>query len=397
MLSTENLEQKISEVGGQLTHSLGALLAEIPEGSQGPQRLGAALGLDKVLTHRLLKALRDDSPLSTLQHAPGPDPLRRFLRAAKKYGADPAKVASASAAIDGFQSILRDDVGDRSQLDAILSSWLPQARSEFELRRKQSAFKSRSQLQGVSAATNLSTVILHPSTTGEGIDVVWLAGLYNLQRWRPGARTKVTTRRFVTEGKDRRPTTLQGERVECLEGLRLDQFCSANPAELEVNQVGDCVQYILGGDGFGRKATSDLILAEVNLDEMPRQPQPGRKAYVFAEVSTPAKLLLFDVLVHKDLYGGATPELGTYDTAFDGVVDVNDRAREIDRMDTADRLELLGKGIGNLPVPEVPKHAALLEHVFSNLGWDPQAFQVWRAKVDYPLYGTQVVVSFDPK
>lgn len=395
MQVTTLLEQKLTGIGGELSRSLSAVLKEIAEGTQGPQRLGAALGLDKVLAHRLLKALRDESPLTALQHSPGPDPLRRFLRASKKYGVDKNVVARASKAVESFQAILREDVGDRSQLDAILTAWLPSARSEFELRRKQSVFKARSQLLGISAATNLATVILHPSTSGSGIDVVWLAGLYNLQRWRPGARAKLTTRRFVVEGKDRRPTTLQGERVECLEGLRLDAFCSSRPAGLEVNRVGERVQYILAGDEFGRKATSDLLLAEVNFDEMPRTPDTGRKPYVFAEIATPTKLLLFDVLVHEDLYRGATPELGTYDTAFDGVVDVNDPSREIDRIHSADRLELVGRGIDLLPVPEVPKHSELLDHVFSSLAWNPESFKGWRARIDYPLYGTQVAISFD--
>ncbi|MFT5831029.1 MAG: hypothetical protein ACI9D0_001618, partial [Bacteroidia bacterium] len=313
----------------------------------------------------------------------------------KRSGADPAAVKDALLAIDHFQRILREDIGDRSQLDAILSAWLPSARSEFELRRKQSVFKARSQLLGISAATNLATVILHPSANGETIDVVWLAGLYNLQRLRPGARTKLTTRRFVVDGKDRRPMTLNGERVEGLEGLRLDAFCAAEPAELEVRRVKDNVHYLLAGDDFGKKATSDLLLAEVNFDELPRIPEQGRRPYVFAEIATPTKLLLFDVLVHKDLYPGAAPELGTYDTAFDGVVDVNDPAREVDRLDTADKLEVTGRGIDMLPVPEVPKHGQLLAHVFQSLAWDPTAFRSWRARIDYPLYGTQIAVSFD--
>jgi len=395
MQTAPPLKQKLVRAGASLYTTLKLLLDQIPEGTQGPQRLGVALGLDKVLAHRILKALREDRPLSVLHHAPGPDPLRRFVRAAKKSGAKPADVKEALLAIDHFQRILREDIGDRSQLDAILSAWMPSARSEFELRRKQSVFKARSQLLGISAGTNLATVILHPSANGETIDVVWLAGLYNLQRLRPGARTKLTTRRFIVDGKDRRPMTLNGERVEGLEGLRLDAFCAAQPAELEVRHVKENVQYLLAGDDFGKKATSDLLLAEVNFDELPRIPERGRRPYVFAEIATPTKLLLFDVLVHRDLYPGATPELGTYDTAFDGVVDVNDPAREVDRLDTADRLEVTGRGIDMLPVPEVPKHGQLLAHVFQSLAWNPADFRSWRARIDYPLYGTQIAVSFD--
>jgi hypothetical protein len=395
MQTSTTLEQKLNQAGSELYRTLKKLLDGIPEGSQGPQRLGTALDLDKVLAHRILKTVKDVNPLAVLQHAPGPDPMRRFVRAAKKNGASLADTKEALLAIDQFHGILREDIGDRSQLDAILSAWLPGSRSEFELRRKQSVFKARSQLLGISAATNLATVILHPSTQGDGIDVVWLAGLYGLRRLRPGARTKLTTRRFVVEGADRRPTTLGGERVECLEGLRLDAFCSAQPAELEVNHVGEKVQYLLAGEDFGKKAISDLLLAEVNYDEMPRTPKSGRRPYVFAEIATPTKLLLFDVLVHKDLYPGATPELGTYDTAFDGVVDVNDPSREIDRIDSADRLEMTGRGIEMLPSPEIPMHGELIKHVFESLAWNPDSFRGWRARIDYPLYGAQVAVSFD--
>ena len=278
----------------------------------------------------------------------------------------------------------------------MLASWLPQARSEFELRRKQTMFKAQSQLLGSSAAAYLATVLLHPTASGERIDVVWIIGLYGLQRWRPDARTKLATRRFIADGKDRRPMTLEGDLVEGLEGLRLDSFCAAEPAELEVRRVGEAVHYLLGGEGMGPKAMSDLVLAEVNRDELPSTPARGRRPYVFAEVSTPTKLLVFDVLVHRDLYPTLTPVLGTYDTAFDGVVDVNDPTRAVDRLDIVDTLVDLGRGVEGLPLGEVPRHGELYAHVLGNLGWDATAMRAWRARIDFPLYGTQVVVSFDP-
>lgn len=392
--ASNSLPEKLSGLGSELRTTLASVLAEVPEGVQGPQRLGAALGLDKVFAHRLLKALRAEDPLAVLQHAPGPDPLRRFLRAARRRGVEQERVSRALAAVDRFHAVLREEVGDRSRLDALLSSWLPQARGEFELRRKQAVFKAQSQLHGVSAATNLSTALLHPAAEGGRIDVVWLVGLFGLQRLRPGARTKLATRRFVTEGGGRRPTTLTGEPVEGIEGLRLDRFCASPPAELEVRRAGEVVHYLLGGEGFGRKAQNDLVIAEVNRAEMPSTPAPGRRPYVSAGISTPVRRLVFDVLVHRDLYAGATPELATYDTAFDGMVDVNDPTREIDRLDVRDTLEVLGHGVERLPVPDVPRHAELLAHVLASLGWDAGELRAIRTRIDYPLYGSQVSLSF---
>jgi len=391
------LADRLSELGAELRAALADVLAEVPEGAHGPQRLGAALGLDKVFSHRLLKTVRAEEALAVLQYAPGPEPLRRFLRAARRRGVTQAKVTRGMTAVDRFQTALREEVGDRSRLDALLAAWLPQARAEFELRRKQAVYKAQSELQGASVAVNSATVLLHPSASGERIDVVWLVGLLGLQRLRPGARAKLTTRRFVAGADGRHPTTLAGERVEDLAGLRLDPFCAAEPAELEVRRFGEVVHYLLAGERFGRAATSDLLLAEVNREEMPRTPAPGRRPYVFAEVSTPARLLVFDVLVHRDLYPGATPELGSYDTAFDGVVDVNDEARALDRLETADTLAVLARSPEDAfqPAPEIPRHAEMLTHVFTSLDWDAAAFRGWRARVDYPLYGTQITVSFD--
>jgi len=393
------LPATLRTLGEDLARTLAAVLDALPEAGQGPQRLGAAVGMDKVFAHRLLKCVHAGEPHAVLLAAPGPDPLLRFVHAAEKRGATTEDVTSAAAVLERFRSVLREEVGDRSKLDAILTAYVPEARVEFELRRKQAVFKAQSQLKGISAATNFGAVFLHPSAAPEHAgmaDVVWVAGLYGLQRWQPGARTKVSTRRFVVDGEDRRPTTLAGERVEGLDGLRLDQFCAAPPAELAVRHVGETVHYVLAGDELGQKANRDLVFAEVNVGELSATPRPGRRPYVFVEISTPAKRLVFDVFVHHSLWTNLKPELGVYDTAFDGVVDVNDPAREIDRMQTSDLLTVLGQRPDQLVHAHVPHHAALLAHVHEALGWDPSAFHGWRAAVDYPLYGAQVAVSFAP-
>ena len=147
--TTPKLAATLRQLGSDLRRTHSAVLAELPEGTLGPQRLGAALGMDKVFAHRLLKCVRADDALAVLLHAPGPEPLRRFLRAAKKRGVASTALQAAERVLDSFQTVLREDVGDRSQLDAILSSWVPEARTEFELRRKQAIFKAQSQLQGV--------------------------------------------------------------------------------------------------------------------------------------------------------------------------------------------------------------------------------------------------------
>ena len=392
------LEQRLIDVGRGLDEALARVLAALPEAAQGPQRLADALGLDKVLASRLLKASRSREPVAVAYHMPGPEPLRRFLRAARRRGVDAVAIAAAEGAVARFQALVRSDVGDRSALDAVVAAWLPEARAEFELRRKQSAYRALSQLKGVSAQTLLATSILHPAQDGTRLDVVWICGLLGLRRLRPGANAKLTTRRITGAGAPRQPTTLDGRRVEGLAGLRLDAFCDAPPARLEVRVVGDTVHYLLGGEGFGTGTDADLVFAEANFAEMPRYVPAGsgRKGYVFAEVSTPARTLLFDVLVHEQVYPGSIPSLLLYDTAFEGVVDVNDRARDADLLDLDESIQSLGRGTASLRARAAPRYVELLRHVFERTGWDPTRFSAWRCQIDYPLYGCQVVAAFDP-
>lgn len=391
-----DLEGRVLAVGRDLGGALSTLIEQIPGGPFGPVELARTLGVDKVLTSRVLKALRSRDPLARVYLLPGVDPLRRLVRAAARH-VDGAHVAAAESALSAFEQ-LRREAGDRSALDAIISAWVPEARREFELRRKQAAFKAMSQLRGAMVETNFSTVLLHPSADGELLDVVWVFGLLGLQRLRPKAPIKLASRRITPAGEPRHPRTLDGAAIDQHDAGLLEAYCSAPLPPLQVQTVGEVMHYCLEDAGFGPQSAVDLVFTEVNLAEMPKSPPPdsGRKGYVFAEVGTPSHTLVFDVLVHADVYRGAEPGLVIYDTALEGVADVNDPARDVDRLDTAEQLQHLGRGVDCIRNSDVPEAVPLIREVCERLTWDPEAFRGYRCRIDYPIYGTQVAVTFDP-
>ncbi|HMQ14819.1 MAG TPA: hypothetical protein PKC49_02490 [Phycisphaerae bacterium] len=350
-----------------------------------------------MLASRTLRAVAHRDPFAILYAAPGPEPLRRLVRMLEKRGVEPAIIAQAMAAVDELERVTRDEAGDRSALEALLSAWLPEARAEFELRRKQAAFRAISELRGVSVDTDLATVLLHPSSDGVHDDVVWLFGKLGLRRLRAGSSVKFATRRLTSSEPPRRPQTLDGASVSGFDGLRLNEFCSAPLPPLDVQQAGEVVHYTLGDIGIGPKSAVDLVFAEVNRAELPRRlaSDPGRKRHVFAEVATPTRLLIFDVLVARGVFPGE-PALYVYDTAFDGIANVNDAARDIDRLDTCESVLPLGQGIAKCRAAELPRYVELLRHVCERLDWNPDGFRGYRCRIEYPLYGTQVVMAFDP-
>lgn len=390
------LEERISATAAELQTALREVLEGLPGVGEGPQALAQALGLTTVFGSRLLKAVRQHDPLAVAFHAPGPAPLRRFVRAARRRGVGAERVRRAVAAITEFETLVRQEAGDRSAFNALVSAWLPEARGAFEARRKQSVFKAMSELKGAAAERTLATVILHPSESGRSLDVVWLLGLYGLRRLRPGATVKLTSRRMGDEATSRRPRSLSGQSVEDLEGLRLDQFCQAAPAPMEVHKAGNRVHYLLGGEEVTPSGGVDLLLAEVNLEEIRRfVPRgSGRRGHFFAEVSTPCQAIVFDAMLHRDVYPGVRPELFLYDTTFEGVADVNDRSRDVDRLETSESVRELGAGIAPLRGTAVPRYTELLTQVHSALGWNPDEFRTWRVAIEYPLYGSQVTLAF---
>lgn len=393
------LERQIAGVCADLVESVRAAVESLPVRPAGPQALASALGVDKVLASRVLKATRSADPMVAAHAMPGPEPLRRLVRAAGARGASEGAVSAASAAIDRFEALIQVKLGDRSTLDTILSAWVPEARREFELRRKQALFRGLSQLKGAQADVLVATVLVAPGAGADRLDVVWLTGVVRLQRIRPGVRVKLTTRRLAESLAARQPVSMGGAPVERAEGLLLTDFCSVPTPTLEVHRVGETVAYVLGEGPFGPGSESTLFFGEVNRGELPRYLPAGssRRSYFFAEANVCSKVLQFDAIVHRDLYPSGGPQLRIYDTAFEGIADVNDPSRDLDRLDLLERVESIGEGLGLLRSGDVPRYHELVGQTLAGLGWSAGQFRGYRCRVDYPVYGSQVTLAFEPE
>jgi hypothetical protein len=395
----DNFERRLAAVGGRLGHCIRQVLSAVPDAPQGPAQVARKLGIDKVLASRVLKATQRHDPIAVLHLSPGPAPLRRLVSAARKRGVPATLTDAARAVIDEFDAIVRNDIGDRRSLDTIISAWLPEARQEFELRRKQAASRAMSELLGAVANVDLGTVLLHPSGTDGMLDVVWLFGLLRLRRLRAGSRVKFASRRLGNGSPPRQPRTLDGAQMQNFNELRLDEFCSKPPAELDVQRAGEVVHYTLAGSSYGPQSATDLVFAEVNLAEMPHYVDPRRRPrrQVFAEVATPASTLVFDALVHESVFTWTEPVLSIYDTVLDGVADANDPARDMDRLDLREAIQPLGRGISKFRLMEFSRYVELLRHVCEKLGWDGDGFRGYRCRIDYPIYGSQVVMTWSSR
>lgn len=388
------LEVRIARTGDELLACLSRVLEQVPGSEAGPQRLAGELGVDKVLASRILKAVRSPDAMSAMHRAPGPEPLRRVLRASAKLGVPAADLAAAHAAVDQFEALIRAEFGDRSALEAILSAWVPEARREFELRRKQAAFRAMSQLKGAQAGVFAEAAIFWPSKDTGHIDVVWLKAVVGLRRLRPDAAVKFTSQRSVETPGARRPLTLSGEPVESVANAVVPEFCTEPTPELRAEIAGESIHYVVDGVGLG--SAVNLVTCEVNRAELPRYipTSRGRRAWASSDVAICSKRLQLDVLVHHDVFPGEDPDLRVYDTAVLGTADRNDPARDIDLFDLLETVEPLGVGLTRFGSSDVPHYRRMLGRICDAMGYDGAHLRGYRVSTDYPLYGSQYAMSF---
>jgi hypothetical protein len=323
---------------------------------------------------------------------PGPEPLRRLLRAAERKKVDPALIAEARSAVDRFAQLIDVDAGDRSNLDAIISGWLPDARQRVELIAKQSVYRGMSQLLGMSSEAEQHCHILHPSRDAAGhADLLWIAATRGLRRVRPGLVVTYDTVHFAAP-----MLTVTGRPVEGLDGLLLADFCSQPLPQLSVSRTNDIVRYTLSGDDVGVQSAVNLAHGTL-LPQAKRLnssvDEPSQRTTVAVGVATPTRVLLFDVLLHPDVYPDQQPRLKLFRTA--GVFDRSQARHDADRLDTLETVQFLGRGIAKFRAAEMPAFQNIVRFVCAERGWDAEALRGFRCRIEFPMYSSEVVLEFD--
>lgn len=385
-----NVEERISRVGRDLSQSFRGVLGALPGAPHRPQWLARQLGVNTILTSRLLRATVQEDPLAVAHLMPGPEPLRRLLKAAEKK-VDGSLIREARGAVDRFEQLIDTDAGDRSALDAIISGWLPDAREKVELIAKQSVFRGMSQLLGVACEVDHSTVILYPSAEApDRADALFMTVSQGLRRVRPGDVVK-----YDTVHSQAQMYTVGGQPVESVKGLLLEEFCTKPLPQIHVRNLGDKVLYTLLGEGVGVQSAVTLARATYHPSKKARFRGPADPAAstVAVGISTPARTLIFDVLVHKDVYPGQEPTLSIYRTA--GVYTPVTENREIDRVEVLESVKPLGRGVARFRSAETPSHQEMIRHVCAQRGWDTEALRGHRCRIEYPIYSSEIVMSFD--
>jgi hypothetical protein len=134
-------------IGAELRRTIAPVLEAVSGATPRPTRISRAIGLDKSLASRLVRAVQSSSDLDLMHIVPSPGGLRIFAKLAARY-ADPTSIDNLLTSTERFERLLDNVPGGRASIDAQISESSHVALLKREHMAKQASFKSMSFLLG---------------------------------------------------------------------------------------------------------------------------------------------------------------------------------------------------------------------------------------------------------
>lgn len=394
-------------VAQRLVNEIALLIDSLPEHNRRAGSLSTLIDVDRTICHRILAAARTQAAsLETLTAIPGIKGLRSFIDGMARANAKPSQIAAAAAAVDAFESLIRDTAGTHVGLIRRIQATLhfpglsgAQAAADT-LEGRQRLFSAAAEIVGhtLDARLSVHAFRLRPDDPTQ-IEQAQVSGLIGHAAG-PGAVPLSVS--FFYDNPDLPPVP-EGAEFAAISGLTptvapadvLVREFSSDPLPVVTvkGPTGQLVQ-VIEPSAEPDAEPVDIVVASRHGRPVPH---PSRSTPPVLVVNTltrqPARYLIFDVYLEEPLARASIPALGTFlwsPTLSDDV-----RTRWFDRLPQRTRLQLLGRGLDTAPTPGYSRQEDLTRHFFNTLGWDAARFVGFRCAVEYPLWGGCYTIWFD--
>lgn len=359
------------------------VLAGAGLGGARPTEVGRTLGLDKTLAWKISRFVGDRDPARAARHMPGAGGVEIVLRAAAERGVESARVESAREADRLLRAFVANQAGDQRSFEAMLAAGGRDERLEYEERRAH--YRAGAAVWGVRARTQLLTLALRPSESGDDlIDVVQVGGLIDFERLRPEVPWIIRRLRVADDAGRRleirrEPLDPAGAgsgmallRAHCSDPLpEIRQFVGSNGWVYDELAAGE----------VGRKGALTCISGEIYRAALPaRRSEDNTEGRYTLTVRTPVEAVVFDLLVHERLSHFAPPR-----TSVHGLLEDRPRghghAVALYEPRAADEL---GRP-AIVQTPRIDGYSALVGEALDRAGWGGlNQFRGYRAELEYP-------------
>src|SRR5688572_24493512 len=396
-------EQQATVVLRRLRAAVSAVI-EAVHGADSIERaadLQRALDLRSTLAWQVYRLAYAAGPLAEASAIPGTTAMTRFFEAAAARGAPAPILSRARKALAEFKAVVHAHAGDRSAFDSMLSGIHGTGAPQIDLAHKRAAFKANSHIWGVRAKAQLACFVFQPSRDApDRLDLLGIRGLIGLRRLRRDA-SWVIARVRLFDADVQKPQRLDpGSAIDPVDddsgGVPLlRRFCSQPlPKFKRVPAGNDFVNVELDANGIGNQSAITGLIGDVYHGLYQRYRDAIRSIhYMRSQVRTPVEVLVHDVLIYDGLFGGRPPELRVYGDHRG--VDPAAPDREIDALRLSESVAHLGRGADVLATPDVPRYAEMVRYALGRAGWDPERFDVYRCRVEYPVMPSTVSLEWE--
>lgn len=396
-------------VSRRLYSEIAALISNLPPDVRNASGLARHLGIDRTTCQRAVFVVSRPYPgPELLTRLPGIKALQSLVAAARsaRPPADEALTGSLDAAIEQFRELIASLGGSQSRLARRLDQAVgrgaaapaPSREPGDRQRARMRLFEVAAELTGRYSQCWVAVYVYRP-VPGDPkmLELTVAHGLVGHVA-RPDA-VPLTFHNFTTrmeEGDTPPPGRFVSLSNEPVKGRTpesvLPEFTSDPPPVVSSKQPNEYLVQSIDESAATIGRPVDLMLAMRTKLPNPALEQPPLEE-AWALINFPARHMLFDIYLHRDLARSCIPSLDLHLWRPDFAQNKGDRWQT--RFADSPTLQLLGPGIRSTPTPEYPRLGELTRHLFGRAELNAGEFVGFRCDVAYPLWRTGYCVSFD--
>jgi len=399
---TTTFEGEVGPALEKLQGLLGRCAAAVMGGEDWrPADLARRTGLDTKLAWKVHRIVSSGEAIACGPYVPGRRGLAIMAASLAEAGAARGDVAALDEAAEAFLSLVRRHGGSRRAFDALLAEHGESGAERSDTEQRRLAYEGSSYIWGVRAATNVATFIVAPNEDPEMLDIALIRAVYDLQR----VRRKVSWRLARMYVQPPRKGARTAERREAIDPRRrgtpvtqelplIDEFCTSPMPEYErIESAQGMVEYQLAEAPVGTRGSVTCVMGEVVRACQARYSEDETPLRIRFGLRTPAELGVVDLLMHQELFHRAAPRVKLMSDLFAG--EAHSPYQAADELPTPERLEMLGTDVRRAGLREAPEYVALLGRSLGWLGWDREAFDIYRFRMAYPPIPTTLMYIYD--
>lgn len=362
-----------------------------------PQDVSRRFGLDKTLSWRIARVIREEDAWEAVAHIPRRPSVRIFVDRMAKHGVPREKLNALLESVNEFERFIEVHTGDRETLEMMVGAAAKRSADKRMETFRKNGFQANSAVWGVRAKLQFSASFVIPSSQPGQLETAMICGFGALRRLRPDLPWTIAAAMAwddqgrTDEDVDRRPAPLHADGL--IDGAPLlPDFCSDPLPQLRTVRTPGTSRFELVEGPVGNTAATTVVLGWKWRGPVPmEQSAEGEMGEHGMRISTPVEAALLDVFIHKSLTFAMEAQAAIYS-------DLPRGPRYPDDGPTAGLLPMptdisdLGEGPPDTTTPELPRYSEIVSYTARRLGFGINDFHGFRYRLKYPPIPTFALI-----